>query len=92
VIEILIPPELRRDIDGAPQHWDAHFIDVKLRDGRVKRGVSAREGIAICESGVHRPNYPENLDFTSDEISAVRPASLLLPFFVTELVRKWRNT
>lgn len=87
--EIFIPPRLRKDV-GAKCHWDSFYVDIKLRDGRVKRGLNAREGICITESLDHA-NRRENLDFDSSDIVAVRPASWLLPFFITELHRKWQR-
>jgi hypothetical protein len=52
--------------------------------------VNAQEGICITES-LDRANSRENLDFTSADIVAVRPTSWFLPFFVTELLRKWQG-
>jgi hypothetical protein len=91
MIEILIPQHLQADV-GQYAHWDAYFVDLKLKDGRVKRRIVAREGVAILSSAVHGPNDPSNLDFSSEDILAVRPSSMFVPFFFTELARQWRKS
>jgi hypothetical protein len=87
--KIFIPEQFRKDV-GGKCHWDSFYVDIRLKDGRVKRGVNAQEGICITES-LDRANSRENLDFTSADIVAVRPTSWFLPFFVTELLRKWQG-
>ena len=57
---IFIPEHLQADV-GRRTHWDAYFVDLKLKDGRIKRRVMAREGIAIESSLVHTPNDTTNL-------------------------------
>lgn len=90
MIEIFIPEHLRSDV-GTRVRWDSYAVDLKLKDGRVKRNVSAREGVAIQESLVIPGNYKSYLDFNSEDIVAVRPHAFLTPFFVTEAVRNWKR-
>lgn len=81
-----IPKALWGDV-GSRNYHDAYFIDVKLRDGRVRRALATIEGKAITGTFAD-PSDISKIDFTPEDIAAVRPMSRFIPFFVTELVRK----
>lgn len=83
--EIGIPELLRSDVGNA-NHWDAYFIDVKLRDGRVFRSLVAREGVCIIGRRSD-PDCTGDLPFQSDDIMAVRSHQPFIPFWITQIMR-----
>ena len=67
---ITIPNSLLPKL-GPEMKMDTHWVDVKLRDGRVLRNLVVRGGSTITG----RKSDPDGegvLDFTSDDIAAVR--------------------
>jgi hypothetical protein len=66
--EILIPENFREHARAAPNHWDVHFVSVRLKDGRIFRKLAAREGVCITgrvsSSGVVNP-----LPFKAEDIA-----------------------
>ena len=81
-----IPKAFWGDV-GCRNYHDAYFIDAKLRDGRVRRALATIEGKAITGT-FGDPSDISKIDFKSEDIAAVRPMSRLIPFFVTEFMRK----
>jgi hypothetical protein len=87
--KVEIPSALWADV-GCQNYHDAYFIDAKLRDGRVIRALATIEGTAVTGTFTDPSDFSK-IDFKSEDIVAVRPMSCLIPFFVTELVRKHRK-
>lgn len=84
-----IPQKLRNDV-GQKNYHDAYLVDIKLADGRVIYGLCAREGIHLTGSASD-PSDDAKITFSSEEIAAVRPRSVLIPFFLTEMMRSLRR-
>lgn len=76
--EIKIPDSLLAKI-GPDMKMDTHWIDVKLKDGRIFRRLVVRGGQFI--TGRHcDPNGEGVLSFDSDDVADIRPQSLLTIF------------
>jgi hypothetical protein len=74
-------PERFRDKLGIP-YYDARWLDVRLRDGRVYWNLRAREYFITGRNA--DPDGEGPLDFEADDIISVRPHSwlrLLLPWW-----------
>jgi hypothetical protein len=87
---VAIPEALWGDV-GTRNYHDAYFIDVKLRDGSVRRALATVEGKAITGTFAD-PSEICKIDFKSEDIVAVRPMNRFIPFLVTELLRKRGGT
>lgn len=68
-----VPSELVQAI-GSEMKPDAHWIDVRLRDGRMVEGLTVRGGHVITGRDID-PNGEGPLDFGTDDIRAVRRAN-----------------
>ena len=70
-------PEPFRAFVG-PGHHDAHWIDVRLLDGRVYRNLIVRGGIEITGRAFPSPD-DSPLPFEASDIAEVRPQAMFLP-------------
>ena len=74
-----IPAHLRSN-QGGLIHGDVYWVDVKLHDGRVIRGLASQgeflTGVMTASNGARECELP----FSSTDIKKVRPHSIL-PFW-----------
>ena len=76
---VSIPTHLRNN-QGKLIHGDLHWVDVKLCNGRVMRGLASQgeflTGVMTAADGARECELP----FTSSDIKKLRPHSIL-PFW-----------
>ena len=81
---IIIPEELRNKARSGRTYWDAYFIDVYLKDGRVFRNLAAIEG--VCITGRASANeFTSDLPFVTADIKDIEPHYPVLYNFITFL-------
>jgi hypothetical protein len=61
-------------------HGDLYWVDVKLNDGRVMRGLASRGDYLTGVFSASEGGRDCDLPFTSSDIKKVRPHSIL-PFW-----------
>jgi hypothetical protein len=72
---IAVPTRLL-DLLGPEMKMDVRWVDVKLRDGRVLRNLVVR-GRGYFTGRESDPNGEGPLDFTTDDVVAIRPHALI---------------
>lgn len=76
---IEVPPHLR-DSRGTLIHGDLYWVDVKLTDGRVFRGLASQGEFITGMFNAIEGAFECDLPFTTADIKKVRPHSVL-PFW-----------
>lgn len=69
-------PENLIPLLGPEMKMDVHWVDMRLRDGRVLRNLVVRGG-RYFTGHANDPTAEGSLDFTSEDVVALRPHAVL---------------